>query len=454
MKRRLSPILIAAIIAILVLIVSQAIWIRYAARQESLRQENNFQTNFREAISTLINITFDQDPSLKAYQIDFITDEEIETDKKSGKKIRETNAGNTKDGVSVADALENALITLSIADKKFRTQQLDSILTSLINKESKVVSSHIILMDTKMNVKLDKTSRNYRSTSPNFFVKTYHAERKVEIPEHSYVIKADYEINPPVYLQRMGWMTILSVISSLVILGVMFFFLRNLRKRKQEAANMERSFHGAIHDLKSPLAYVYALLSSLEDSEEDVGKRVSLSVSQDRVSYLSDKINRMLKSGRDIEKLTDTDKQTVYLYDLLEQIDKEVKSLFREKQLEISYNLPDDYAVRVMPDLFEASLRVLIENGVRYNSQNPHILISAVKEQGAAKIMVSDDGEGMDKRQLKNIFKPYYTSDKKNGSGIGLYYAQRIVRAHKGMLTVKSEPNKGSVFTITLPENN
>ncbi len=452
MKTKISPVIVAAAIAFMVLILSQTIWLRYAARQESLRQENNFQSNFKESIASLNNFCFGKDATKNSYEVVPVSDEELEKDKKSGKNIRETNVGNYVEGKNISDMLEDALIVLSIKDNKLKTQLLDSILTSFINKESKVVSSHIILMDTKKSEKLDETSRNYQSTSSNFFVKTYHAERKVEIPEHSYVIKADYEINPPVYLQRMGWMTILSVISSLVILGVMFFFLRNLRKRKQEAANMERSFHGAIHDLKSPLAYVYALLSSLEDSEEDVGKRVSLSVSQDRVSYLSDKINRMLKSGRDIEKLTDTDKQTVYLYDLLEQIDKEVKSLFREKQLEISYNLPDDYAVRVMPDLFEASLRVLIENGARYNSQNPHILISAVKEQGAAKITVSDDGEGMDKSQLKNIFKPYYTSDKKNGSGIGLYYAQRIVRAHKGTISVESVRGKGSVFTITLPE--
>ncbi|GEM_PF-6568778 len=169
MKRRLSPILIAAIIAMLVLIVSQAIWIRYVARQESSRQENIFQTNFREAIALLIKINWNTDNNLNgSYEIEPISDEELEKDKKSGKKIRETNAGNTKDGISISDGIENALITVDITDHKFKTRLLDSILTSFINKESKVVSSHIVLMDTKKNEKLDEPRKIIEVLLPTF----------------------------------------------------------------------------------------------------------------------------------------------------------------------------------------------------------------------------------------------------------------------------------------------
>jgi signal transduction histidine kinase len=58
---------------------------------------------------------------------------------------------------------------------------------------------------------------------------------------------------------------------------------------------------------------------------------------------------------------------------------------------------------------------------------------------------------GITKQEHKKLFRPYYTSDQKEGTGIGLYYAQRIVKAHYGIISVESEPGKGSLFTITLP---
>ena len=66
-------------------------------------------------------------------------------------------------------------------------------------------------------------------------------------------------------------------------------------------------------------------------------------------------------------------------------------------------------------------------------------------------IAVSDTGVGMPPDQLKEIFKPFYSTKGANGTGLGLSVARKVVHEHGGTMHVESEPDKGSAFTIVLP---
>ena len=152
-----------------------------------------------------------------------------------------------------------------------------------------------------------------------------------------------------------------------------------------------------------------------------------------------------------MDKITDADKQTVYLYDVLEQIEAEMRALFPEKKIGFRNCVDAELSVRALPDLFEASIRTIIENGVKYSGSEPEITVSAEKDVDKTWITVSDNGDGIAKERIKNIFEPYYTSDNKNGTGIGLHYARSIIQAHGGIIVAQSVPGKGSSFTITIP---
>ncbi len=364
------------------------------------------------------------------------------------------DAGHTTDGKNVSIMIENALLVMAIRDGVFHISRLDTLIASCLNEKGKVISSNIKLQNLRDDKILDKVDRKHVLSNSSFFVKTYTAERKIEIPSNTYLIKAEYKIKQPGYLQKMSIATIFSLIASIVTISVLFYLLLILRRKHQEVSNMERSFHGAIHDLKSPLAFVYFTLSALEEKETDMTKKTALIVMGDRTNYLTNKIMRLLKSGQNLQKISEDEKQNVFLCDELEQIEVEIKTMFPGKAIEFENDVVPDLYLCGIPDLLEAVLRILIENAVKYNSNHPFVKIKATRDENNVKIEVIDNGIGMSKQQIKHLFKPYYTSDNKNGTGIGLYYAKRIIIAHGGRISADSTPGKGSTFTINFPQKN
>lgn len=216
---------------------------------------------------------------------------------------------------------------------------------------------------------------------------------------------------------------------------------------------MERSFHGAIHDLKSPLAYVYFSISSLAEKETNIGKREALSLTADKVSFLTGKINRILQSGKDTKSLMKEYTTKFFLFDLIEQVETEIVAMYPEKDINFHYNFDDELSLTGSQDLIEAVLRVLLDNSVKYNDNNPNININSYIKDDKFIIEIEDDGIGINKNRMRKLFKPYYTTDNKNGTGIGLYYAKTIINAHDGDIDVSSVIDKGTKFVIILPHD-
>ena len=76
--------------------------------------------------------------------------------------------------------------------------------------------------------------------------------------------------------------------------------------------------------------------------------------------------------------------------------------------------------------------------------------ITSKIEADHVEIQISDTGKGIPRDRIKNIFDPFSTF-KTSGPGLGLTFALKIIREHRGSISVESEPGKGSCFTINLP---
>ncbi len=106
--------------------------------------------------------------------------------------------------------------------------------------------------------------------------------------------------------------------------------------------------------------------------------------------------------------------------------------------------------VNVDSRLIKQTILNLMINALQAMPGGGELILGAAPAGNEAVVDVIDTGRGIPADDLERIFHAYY-STKKGGTGLGLAMAQRIVQAHGGQLMVKSEPGKGSDFTLRLP---
>jgi signal transduction histidine kinase len=99
-------------------------------------------------------------------------------------------------------------------------------------------------------------------------------------------------------------------------------------------------------------------------------------------------------------------------------------------------------------------LQNLVTNALKFSHGEPHVEITAARENGHWRFSVTDDGIGVDPRHAERIFKLFrrlHGRDEYPGTGIGLSVCQRIVERHGGRIWVEPRPEGGSRFSFTLP---
>jgi nitrogen fixation/metabolism regulation signal transduction histidine kinase len=112
---------------------------------------------------------------------------------------------------------------------------------------------------------------------------------------------------------------------------------------------------------------------------------------------------------------------------------------------------PDNLMLTADPDLIDQVLINLMLNAIDAVKEIPEPRISikaGTNPSGRVIIELSDNGNGIKPDQLEKIFMPFFTS-KKEGSGIGLSLSRQIMHLHKGTIVVRSQPNEGTVFTMS-----
>lgn len=107
--------------------------------------------------------------------------------------------------------------------------------------------------------------------------------------------------------------------------------------------------------------------------------------------------------------------------------------------------------------LMETVIKNLCENSVKYGSSVVNINLAL--QQKNIEIEVSDNGQGMEKKELKNIFEKFYRIQANNihnskGLGLGLYFVKKIIHKYSGKIEASSQPQKGTTFKIHLPYEN
>ena len=227
---------------------------------------------------------------------------------------------------------------------------------------------------------------------------------------------------------------------------------------KENRDKQARFIMGISHDLKTPLAlirgYVEALYDEIPASPEERKQyaEIILKKADDLEGLINDLIDFIKVDTGEWR----TTWQDVNLKSFVEEIAKrgsEATTILKHK-FKAEINLPQDAVVQIDEKLMNRCFENLFSNAIRYSKEGCTVVLRAFQSQGCYKIQIEDDGIGIGKEELKNIFELFYRgtgSRREMGHGLGLAIVKSIIKSHNWEIGAESEAGKGTVFTITIP---
>lgn len=232
---------------------------------------------------------------------------------------------------------------------------------------------------------------------------------------------------------------------------------QRLEKQVKDQVEYTRAL---VHELKTPITTLKAA-SELLSEEVKSEPLTSLSFNITRsVDNLDNRIDELLDLARGDLGLLKINPEPIDLKETLSIIVSDLTPVAKLKQKVIKTNIPD-----TLPNILADRERLteimqnLITNAIKFTPKNGKIAISAYNHNNMIQVEVSDNGCGVNKIDLDNIFTPYYKRGNQNhldnlgGLGIGLSLSKMLVELHGGRIWAESEKGKGCTMRFTLPIN-
>lgn len=224
---------------------------------------------------------------------------------------------------------------------------------------------------------------------------------------------------------------------------------RASRLRRQMAADIA-------HDLRTPLTVVAGYTEAMRDGV--------LQPTAKRLDSLHAEVERLLRLVEDLRTLSLADAGELRL----ERRDTSPVTLLEHvaaTHAEAAARSGVALAVRSEPDLPPISvdaahmtrvLANLVQNALRHTAAGGHVTLEATAGRESVRLVVRDDGGGIAPEHLAHVFDRLYRADAARthggeATGLGLAIAKSVVEAHGGRISARSEPGRGSVFTVRLP---
>jgi signal transduction histidine kinase len=214
----------------------------------------------------------------------------------------------------------------------------------------------------------------------------------------------------------------------------------------------------ASHELRTPLT---TILGNVDFVRRDptlpaVARDEALGDVSDAATRMNRLVDGLLAlaradAGRHLER------RPVALRPILETCFHQAQALARATEITVDLTLnrlEPGARLNADPDKLRELVMILLENAIKYNHPDGHVLLTASTEGRAHRITISDTGRGIAAADVDHIFERFYRSPRmrsEEGSGLGLAIARWIVDEHNGQISVESILDHGTTFGVSLP---
>ena len=227
--------------------------------------------------------------------------------------------------------------------------------------------------------------------------------------------------------------------------------------------NMRRDFAASVsHEIKTPLTAIKGFVETLCTGDVDDRKesRRFLNIIDKHVNRLTTIIDDLMQLSR-IERDDEIQQigiENCCIADVLNTAISLCADGIGEKGIDVQLSCEENLSGCFDATLLEQAAVNLLDNAIKYSSEKSAIRIEALVAADEILIHFKDEGMGIAKKHLPRLFERFYRVDKARsrklgGTGLGLAIVKHIAQAHGGSVTVESEPEQGSTFTLHLPKS-
>ena len=246
----------------------------------------------------------------------------------------------------------------------------------------------------------------------------------------------------------------LIIIFFIVILGYLLTY-ETLKPIKSNMEKQKRFIADASHELRTPIAVIISLLEVNLDN-----KKLDFAGAKET---LEDALNEMREFSKLSNNLLDISKydmpiqikyETIDIGELVKSIVEKNKNLAKEKEINIETKLENKALVKGDKMELGRVFYNILDNAIKYTPKNGAISISDKITSGKYILTVSDTGIGISKDIIDKIYDSFFRGDvarNTTGAGLGLTLSKKIIENHKGSISIKSQVDKGTSVTISLP---
>lgn len=309
-------------------------------------------------------------------------------------------------------------------------------------KKEEVQGQDISIVFPKYLIENGEKDRIINEVRTKGFVNHFETERLtksgeiINISVSSFVIKNDVQEN-------------IGVVAILRDITIQKELEKELRE-KENLALIGEVVSSIAHNLSNPLNIIsgnadYLLLDKKEGDEGFEELKVII----EEATRITKSIRQILNFSKPVTLM----KENVDVSQMLNEIVQRVKYLSSNKNIEIkTYFDKKNSRILIDKELMQDVFMNIINNSMQSIKDEGEITLKTTKNNKHFQIEISDNGVGIDKDNLDKIFKPFFTTKSYGqGTGLGLAFAERVVKKHDGKIEVKSLKGKGTTFKLTFP---